>query len=105
LSAFSFDIDTRQAYVKATLAGEEEPIEVWLNDFAIVGNEGSHQLIIRQAQSNRLWLNNLLSRVTGKAWEIPELPQFKDQIELAAELFKPDSTELEERQETDREEN
>lgn len=105
LSAFSFDIDTRQAYVKATLAGEEEPIEVWLNDFAIVGNEGSHQLIIHQAQSNRLWLNNLLSRVTGKAWEIPELPQFKDQIELAAELFKPDSTELEERQETDREEN
>lgn len=103
LSDFSFDIDTRQAYVKATLAGEEEPIEVWLNDFAIVSDENSHQLIIHQAQSNRLWLNNLLSRITGKDWEIPELPQFKDQIELAAELFKPESTEPEERQDTERE--
>lgn len=91
LSDFNFDIDTRQAYIKATLAGEAEPIEVWLEGFAIVSDEESHQLIIHQAQSNRLWLNNLLSRTTGKAWKIPEIPQFKDQLELASELFKPDS--------------
>lgn len=92
LSAFNFDIDTRQAYIKATLAGESEPIEVWLEGFAIVSDEESHQLIIHQAQSNRLWLNNLLSRIAGKAWKIPEIPQIKDQLELASELFKPDAT-------------
>jgi hypothetical protein len=105
LSAFSFDMDTRQAYVKATLAGEAEPIEVWLDGFAIVSDKESHQLVIYQAQSNRLWLNNLLSRITGKALEIPNLPQFKDQIELAAELFKPDSPELAEEEDTEQENN
>jgi len=91
LSDFIIDLDTRTAYVQLTLFGEVEPIEVSLDGFAIVSDEESHQLIIRQAQSNRPWLNNLLSRIVGKAWKIPEIPQYKAQIEFVAELFKAES--------------
>ena len=103
ISDFNFDLDSRKAYVQATLLGEAEPIEVWLDGFAIVSDEESHQLIIHQAQSNRLWLNNLLSRITGKAWKIPDLPQFRSQIELAAELFKAESPAPEQEQEREQE--
>ncbi|MGR8980535.1 MAG: hypothetical protein ACU84H_10665 [Gammaproteobacteria bacterium] len=95
LSEFSFDLDTRTAYVQATLYGEAEPIDIWVDGFAIVSDEESHQLIIHQAQSNRPWLNNLLSHVVGKALRIPAIPQYQDQIELVSELLKKDSPEQE----------
>jgi len=96
LSDFIFDLDTRTAYVQLTLFGEVEPIEVSLDGFSIVSDEESHQLIIQQAKSNRPWLNNLLSRIVGKAWKIPAIPQYKAQIEFIAELFKAESPEQEE---------
>ncbi|MGJ0485486.1 MAG: hypothetical protein ACR65R_13305 [Methylomicrobium sp.] len=96
LSEFHFDLDARQAYLQGTLYGESEPIEVWLEDFAIESDEESHQLIIHRAKSNRPWLNNLLSRIAGKAWKIPAVPQYQGQIELASELFKAESPAQEE---------
>lgn len=96
LSEFHFDLDARTAYLQGTLYGEAELIEVWLEDFAIESDEESHQLIIHQAKSNRPWLNNLLSRIAGKTWKIPAIPQFHDQIELASELFKVESPAQEE---------
>jgi hypothetical protein len=93
LSDFNFDLDTRAAFVQATLFGEVEPIEVWLNGFAIASDEESYRLIIQQAQSNRPWLNNLLSHIAGKAWKIPVIPEYEEQVELLAELFKPESPE------------
>jgi len=96
LSDFIFDLDTRTAYVQLTLFGEVEPIEVSLDGFAIVSDEESHHLIIQQAKSNRPWLNNLFSRIVGKAWKIPAIPQYKAQIEFIAELFKAESPEQEE---------
>ena len=95
LSDFIFDLDTRTAYVQIKLVGETEPIEVWLDGFAIISDEESHQLIIQQAKSNRLWLNNLLARIVGKEWKIPATPQYKSQIELVAELFKAANPEQE----------
>lgn len=102
---FNFDIEARKAYVQIQLLGESETIEVWLEDFAIVREEESYRLIVQQAQSNRLWLNNLLSRIAGKAWKIPVLPQFKSEIELIAELFKNEGQEqlLEKNQEQEQE--
>lgn len=96
LSEFNFDLDTRTAYVQATLYGETEPIDIWVEGFAIVSEGESHQLIIHQAQSNRPWLNNILSRIAGKAWKIPAIPQFNDQIELVSELLEAENTEQEE---------
>ena len=95
LSKFIFDLDARTAYVQLTLFGEVEPIDIWVDGFAIVSDEASHQLIIEKAQSNRPWLNNLLSRIAGKAWEIPAIPQYKNQIELISELFEAQSPEQE----------
>ncbi len=94
LTDFNFDLDARKAYVQIQLLGESETIEVWLEDFAIISDEGSYQLIIHQAQSNRIWLNNILARIAGKAWKIPVIPQFAAQIELVAELLKDERPKL-----------
>lgn len=95
LSEFIFDLDARTAYVQLTLYGEAEPIDIWVDGFAIVSDGASHQLIIEKAQSNRPWLNNLLSRIAGKTWKIPAIPQYKDEIELISELFEAESPEQE----------
>jgi len=90
---FNFDLEARKSYVQIQLLGESETIEVWLENFTVVSDEGGHSLIIEQAQSNRIWLNNLLSRIAGKAWKIPVIPQFTAEIELICELFKAESRE------------
>ncbi|MGZ4969482.1 MAG: hypothetical protein ACXV8O_13475 [Methylobacter sp.] len=91
LTDFNFDLEARTAYVQIQLLGESETIEVWLENFAIVNDEESYKLIIEQAKSNRVWLNNLLSRIVGKAWKIPAMPQFAAQLELISELFKAET--------------
>jgi hypothetical protein len=95
LTDFSFDLDTRTVYVQTTLYGEAESIEVWLEDFAVISDEGAYQFILHKAQSNRPWLNNLLAHVTGKAWKIPVIPQFAPHLELVAEVFKAEKPEQE----------
>jgi len=85
---FNLDLDTRKIYVKTTLYGEAEAIEVWLDGFAIASDGTSHKLIIQKAESNRPWLQNIFSRIVGKEWKIPVPPQFKAQFGLIAELFK-----------------
>lgn len=95
LSDVSFDLDARTAYAQATLYGETEPIEVWLDGFAIASDESGKYFILRQGNSNKPWLHNLLSRIAGKAWKIPSIPQFSSHIELLAELLKTDDREQE----------
>jgi hypothetical protein len=89
LKYFSLDIDTRKSYVEVKLLGESESIEVWLEEFYIVNDQESYSLVIQKARSNKPWLNNLLSRIVGKTWKIPETPQYKAQIKLISELFEP----------------
>ncbi|MDO9103630.1 MAG: hypothetical protein Q7U57_01580 [Methylovulum sp.] len=91
LADFNFDLDARKSYVQIKLFGEAEAIEVWLEDFAVVGEGESYQFIIEKAQSNRPWLANALARVVGTAWKIPVTPQTKPHLELVAELFKTES--------------
>jgi hypothetical protein len=93
LKDFSFDLEARKAYMQIQLVGESETIEVWLEGFAIISDDQSYKLIIQHAQSNRLWLDNLLSRIIGKTWKIPVPAQMEPQIALIAELFKPESPE------------
>jgi hypothetical protein len=95
LTDFSFDLEARKVYVQIQLLGESETIEVWLDGFAVVSDGESHEFIIHQAKSNRLWLNNLLARIVGKAWKIPVIPQLAAHIELISELFKAESPEQE----------
>lgn len=88
LLAFNFDIDGRKLYVQTRLYGEEGTIDVSLENFAVFSDGEGYRFIIHHAYSDRPWLNNLLSRVIGKAWKIPAFPQFAAQLDLIAELFK-----------------
>ncbi len=89
LSEFSFDLDARTAYVKTRLNGEEGIIEVSFQNFSIINTEGTYEFILQEAKSNRPWLNNLLSRIVGKAWKIPMVEPIKSQIGLISELLQP----------------
>jgi hypothetical protein len=90
LTAFDFDIDSRNLYVQIQLVGESETIEVWLEDFGIVRDGESYEFIIQQAKSNRIWLHNLLAYIAGKTWKTPATINLNltEHIELVAELFK-----------------
>lgn len=95
LSDFNFDLDVRSVYARATLVGETDPIEIWVDGFGIISDEESHRLIVQQAKSNKVWLDNIFSRIVGKEWKIPELPQYKPYIDLAAEVLKTESPQAE----------
>jgi hypothetical protein len=97
MTDYSIDLDARKSYVQVTLVGEAEPIEVWLDGFAIISAEDSKKFIVQDAQANRPWLNNLLARIVGKEWKIPHLPQYQSQITLVAELLKAEGLEKAER--------
>jgi hypothetical protein len=86
---FDLDIDGRKVYAHIKLEGEAESIEVWLNDFAIASKDNAYQLLIQDAQSNRIWLTNIFKHITGRAWNIPVPPQFVGYFKLIAELFQP----------------
>lgn len=87
---FNFDLDARKSYVQIQLVGESETIDVWLDGFAIISDDGSYKLIVEHAKSNRIWLNNILSRIVAKQWKIPVTSQTKPYIEFIAELLSYD---------------
>ena len=95
LTDFNFDLEPRKAYVQIQLVGESETIDVWLEDFVIINNEGSYKLFIQQANSNRIWLDNILSRIIKKEWKIPVPSQFASHFEFVAEVFKAEKKEQE----------
>jgi hypothetical protein len=95
LTAFSFDLDLRTAHVQVLLLGEEQPIDVWVDGFAIISDEQSHYFILRRAQSNKPWLTNILARIIGKHWKIPVIPQVAAQMAIVFELLQEDSVERE----------
>lgn len=92
-SKISFDLNKRTAYVKVTLYGEEEPIEVSIDGFEISGDgdKDNYQFTLHKAQSNKPWMTNILVRITGKAWDIPPIPQYQDEVDFVASLLEPKS--------------
>jgi hypothetical protein len=88
LQAFNFDIDSRILYLQIQLMGESETIDVWLEDFEIIPNKGkAYQFVLHQGKSNRLWLHNLLARISGKKLKIPHVPKLEKHIGSLAELL------------------
>lgn len=88
LTAFDFDVDDRKLYVQVLLYGEAQAIEVVVDDFAVFHDGESYRFIVHHAHSDRPWLNNLLAKIIGKAWKIPEIPQLAAPLAIVAELFK-----------------
>jgi len=93
LRDYNFDLDARKIYSQIQLVGESEMIEVWFEDFAIVNDQGSYKFVIKQADSNRVWLDNLLSRIENKEWKIPVPPHMSSYVDFAAELINGKSLE------------
>lgn len=87
LTDYNFDLDTRKIYSQIQLVGESETIEVWFEDFAIINDQGSYKFVIKQADSNRIWLDNLLSRIENKEWKIPVPPHMNSHVDFLAELL------------------
>lgn len=93
LRDYNFDLDARKIYSQIQLVGEAEMIEVWFEDFAIVNDQGSYKFVIKQADSNRIWLDNLLSRIENKEWKIPVPAHMSSYVDFAAELINGKSLE------------
>ncbi|WP_045225972.1 hypothetical protein [Methyloterricola oryzae] len=89
LKFFHFDLEARKLYVEVQLLGESETIQVWVEDFSLINENGSCTLVIDQARSNRLWLTNLLSKIAGRAWRFPAPAQFGPYVSLVSELLPP----------------
>ena len=87
LNDYQVDLDARKAYIQVQLVGEAEAIDVWLADFAVVKEDGLYYCFLHQAESNREWLTNLLSRFVGKSWKIPVPAQFEQHVDVIVELF------------------
>jgi hypothetical protein len=96
LTAFSFDLETRKVYVQTRLYGEEQTIEVWLENFAVVSDGDSYSFILEVAKSDRPWLTNLLAKIAGRAWKIPAIPQLNPYLPLVAEVFNAETPEKDE---------
>ena len=91
MSDFSLDLDARKAYVQVTLVGEPDPIEVWLDGFAVIDDTTDKRFILQQAQSNKPWLNAIMAKIVGKPWKIPAIPQLAPYMDLVAELLKAEN--------------
>jgi len=89
LTSLDFDLEARTSYIQVRLEGEPETIEVWIDGFSIIPEDGSYKFVIDQAKSNKIWLNNILARIVKKMWKIPNTPQMAPYIEFIAELLKP----------------
>lgn len=94
-SKISYDLDKRTAFVEVTLYGEEESIQVDVDGFEILGEEGNYQFILHKAESNKPWMTNMLARIAGKPWDIPDIPKYRLQLEIIANLLKGESDEQE----------
>jgi hypothetical protein len=93
ISDYELDLDARKAYVQTTLYGESESIDVWLDGFAVTDEDGVKYFILQQGRSNRPWLTNIFERISGKAWKIPVIPQYKRYLDLIAELLQAEQIE------------
>ncbi|MFM2434146.1 MAG: hypothetical protein RL063_125 [Pseudomonadota bacterium] len=89
LLEFEFDLENRKFHVKTQLYGEIDTIDVWVEDFMINTDGTSYELLILKANSDRLWLTNILALIVGKSWKIPVIPELAPHMTLIAELLNP----------------
>lgn len=87
LEHFQIDLGARRFYVEVQLLGESETIQIWSERFYILDEQGSYRVVIEEAKSNRLWLTNILARLVGKPWTIPDVPQLRPHMALVSELL------------------
>ncbi len=83
LRYYDVNFDEKKIHSSIHLEGEEGEIDVCLEDFSLMKKGDEYRFIVRQAQSNRPWLNTALNRfLSGQ--EIPIPPE---QVPLVQDLF------------------
>ena len=94
LTDFSFNSEKRKLYAQLLLAGDQEIVELWLEDFTLITHEESFQLVIHQIQSNRPWLDNFLKNfILEREWKIPDKHADLIHYLLALENFEQENIE------------
>ncbi len=95
LTDFSFNLEERKLYAQMVLAGEEEAVDLRIEDFTLVAHEESFRISIHQVQSNRPWLDTLLMKfLLDREWKVPE-----KHADLIHELLASEDPEQEESEE------
>ncbi len=80
---FRLDLKKRELYAKALLSGENEPIELHIQDYRLVENSLGTCIIVEQCVANRQWITALMGQfVSGKEFPIP-----RDKFNLIKELL------------------
>ncbi|MEN9681954.1 MAG: hypothetical protein RLZZ627_1847 [Pseudomonadota bacterium] len=87
LNAFDFDLESRRLRMSVRLLGEPEDIVLHLDNFGVTQRGDQYYFILRSAQSNKPWLNNLMAHVTHQCWPIPRIPQLAPYMGLVNELL------------------
>jgi hypothetical protein len=73
LIEYDIDFDGRKILSKVKLEGEEESIDVILEDFTLIKHGDHYSFAIQQVQSNKIWLNNaLIKAILGREIKIPD---------------------------------
>lgn len=73
LTDFRFNSNEGKLYTQLRLSGDEELVELWLEDFTLTPYKQSFRLTIHQIQSNRPWLDSLLKNfVLEREWKVPD---------------------------------
>ncbi len=95
LTDFSFNLEERKLYAQMVLAGEEEAVDLRIEDFTLVAHEESFRISFHQVQSNRPWLDALLMKfLLDREWKVPE-----KHADLIHELLASEDPEQEESEE------
>ncbi len=73
LTDFSFNSVERTLYAQLVFAGEQDAVDLWIEDFTLITKEESFRIVVHQAQSNRPWVDNLLTHfVLNRELRIPD---------------------------------
>ena len=87
LTDFKLDLDSRTFHARTLLAGEVEPIDLWVKEFYVYKDTQGYHVVVRSAESNKIWLTNMLTHVVGRAWTLPSIPQLNPHLDVVAEVL------------------
>jgi hypothetical protein len=63
----------KKLYLEFHLSGDSEKMEIWVDSYEIISEEGSKKIRINQVRGSREWVNKALNQFAkGKTLPVPE---------------------------------
>lgn len=92
ITDFHFSSTEHKLYVQMILKGEQELVELWIEDFTLVQYEQSYKLVIHQALSTRPWIDSFIRNFAlNRELKIPE--RYADLVNQLLGFEEPDPKE------------